>query len=69
MKKYNVYIVKNDKLEATLIGKELSENQADRRVMNGLMVCDKDNYFVTDVLLGSEEDLKYHITSIKLIKE
>ncbi len=59
MKKYNVYIVsiKTGKADA-LIGDNMTADRADTRVMTGLMRIDRENYFVTDVEVGSKQDEK-----------
>ena len=50
MKKYNVEIVeiKTGKVEA-VIGTNLTEEQADKREMTGLMRIDRENYFIRTV--------------------
>jgi len=58
--KYNIYIVKNQGGKAQqIIGRELSEERAEKRVMAGLTRIDTDNYFVSDIEVGSAKDLKY----------
>jgi len=59
-KKYNVYIVsiKNRQAEAK-IGEEMTESQAEKRVLTGLSRIDRENYFVGDYEVGSEPDLKF----------
>lgn len=64
-KKYNVYIVSNKGIAEALIGSDMSEKNAEKRVMTGLMRIDRDNYFVTDVEVNSVEDLKLSKDLIK----
>jgi uncharacterized protein YjbK len=59
MKIYNVYIVSNKGQAQALIGENLSEERAEKRVMSGLMRIDRDNYFVGDYEVGSEQDIKF----------
>lgn len=59
MKKYNVYIISNKGKVESLIGSDLSESSAEKRVMTGLMRIDRENYFVSDVEVGSKADLEY----------
>lgn len=58
-KKYNVYIVSNTGIAVALIGENMTPKNAEQRVMTGLMRIDRANYFVTDVEVGSEIDLKH----------
>jgi hypothetical protein len=56
-KKYNVYIVEyKDGDSVTCIGKNMNDRQAEKRVMTGLMRCDRDRCFVTDEEVGSDRD-------------
>ncbi len=46
-KKFNVEIVEiKTKKVVSVIGKDLTERQAEKREMTGLMRIDRDNYFV-----------------------
>ena len=60
MEKYNVYIVsvRSGKAES-LIGSNLTEERAEKRVTTGLMQINKDNYFVGEYLVGGKEDIKF----------
>jgi len=53
---YNVYIVKIGGGAESLIGENMSEDRAEKIVMLGLMRIDRDNYFVADYEVGSEQD-------------
>jgi protein involved in sex pheromone biosynthesis len=57
-KKYNVYIMSDSGKAQALIGENMNERQADKRVMSGLMRIDRDNFFVADYEVGSEQDLE-----------
>ena len=48
MKKYNVYIkeIKTGKIIET-IGKDMSEERAEKRELSGIMRIDRNNYFVS----------------------
>ncbi len=57
--KYNVYVVAiHDKNDVTLIGSDMNAEQAEKRVMTGLMRCDRDNYFVGDYEVGSTREIE-----------
>jgi protein involved in sex pheromone biosynthesis len=55
-KRYNVYIMSDAGKAQALIGSDMNERQADKRVMSGLMRIDRDNFFVADYEVGSEAD-------------
>lgn len=57
-KRYNVYIMSDAGKAQALIGGDMNERQADKRVMSGLMRIDRDNFFVADYEVGSEADLE-----------
>ena len=59
-KRYNVYIVSiHDGKAESIIGKNLNERQAEKRVMSGLMRINTERYFVGDYEVGSEGDIKH----------
>jgi hypothetical protein len=56
MKKYNVEIVKiSTGRVVSVIGRDLSESQAERREMTGLMRIDRENYFVRTIAIKERE--------------
>ena len=57
MKKYNVYIIKNNGEVQAQIGSNMREERADQREMTGLMRIDRENYFVASYEVGSKQDL------------
>ena len=44
-KRYNVYIMSDAGKAQALIGKNMTEERADKRVMSGLMRINQDNFF------------------------
>jgi len=57
-KRYNIYIMSDNTGKAQrLIGSDMNEKQAEKRVNSGLMRIDRDNFFVADYEVGSKADL------------
>lgn len=59
MQRYNVYIIETATGEAVaLIGKNLNESGAEKRIITGLGRIDRDNFFVAEIEVGSKQDLE-----------
>lgn len=59
-KKYNVYIIEDKNNKAVqIIGKDMSERNADKREMTGLCRIDTSNYCVMAFEVGTKQDLHY----------
>lgn len=57
-KRYNVYIMSDAGKAQALIGKNMTEERADKRVMSGLMRINQDNFFIVNYEIDSEDDEK-----------
>lgn len=58
-KRYNVYIVEFKGGDSvTCIGENMRDSDAQKRVMTGLMKCDRDRCYVTDEEVGSDRDIE-----------
>lgn len=57
-KRYNVYIMSDAGKAQALIGKNMTEERADKRVMSGLMRINQDNFFIVNYEIDSEDDKK-----------